>query len=94
MTIKIAGSPVKLGDTLFSRRAGGPGTVTKLLDYAVVLSVSRGGISRDYTVTEGGLVAGVRDVYWHLPLELDLPKDSVEKVQKIQTLVNTFVQVL
>jgi hypothetical protein len=94
MTITVAGSPVSVGDTLFSRRAGGPGTVTAVLDYAVVLRVNRGGTTRDYTVTEGGLVAGTRDVWWHPPLELDLGKGQGTKFNQIQALVKTLNGVL
>lgn len=95
MTITVAGSMVQLGDTLYSRRAGTFGTVVQVLDYAVQLRVTRAaGQHRDLTVTDGGMVAGARDVYWHAPLELDLPKGSSAKVQKMQQLVDTLNQVL
>lgn len=95
MTITVAGSAVQLGDTLYSRRAGTIGTVVQVLDYAVQLRIVKGaGQHRDLTVTEGGMVAGARDVFWHSPLDLDLPKGSQAKVQKIQALVDTLKQVI
>ncbi len=95
MTITVAGSMVQLGDMLYSRRAGTFGTVVQVLDNAVQLRITRGaGQHRDLTVTEGGLVAGTRDVYWNGPLDLDLPKGSSAKVQKIQQLVDTLNTIL
>lgn len=94
MTIRVAGVPISLGDRLFSRRAAAWGTIVQILDSAAVLSITKGETTRTYTVTEGGLVAGSRDVYWHAPLELDLPKNELHKLQKIQTVVDTLRGVL
>lgn len=94
MSIVVAGSPVALGDQLYSRRAGTIGTVVQVLDHAAILRITRNGQHRDLTVTQGGMVAGQRDVYWHAPLELDLPKSSASKQQKIQQLVDALNQIL
>lgn len=94
MSVIIAGSGVALGDQLFSRRAGAVGTVIQVLDHAVVLRITRNGQHRDLTVTGNGQVAGSRDVFWHPPIELDLPKGSGVKLQKIQTLVDALNDLL
>jgi len=94
MSIVVAGSPVALGDQMYSRRAGTIGTVVQVLDHAAILRITRNGQNRDLTITQGGLVAGSRDVYWHPPLELDLPKGSAGKMQKIQQLVDALNQLL
>lgn len=94
MSILIAGSPVALGDSLYSRRAGAVGTVIQVLDHSVILRINKAGGNRDLTVQAGGVVAGSRDVYWTAPLELDLPKGQGAKLQKLQQLVNTLVEVL
>lgn len=94
MSVIIAGSPVALGDQLYSRRAGAVGTVIQVLDHAVTLRITKAGQNRDLTVTGNGQVAGSRDVFWHPPIELDLPKGAGDKMQKIQQLVNTLNQLL
>ncbi len=94
MTITVAGSQVRLGDQLYSRRAGTTGTVSVVRDGSVTLEVSTGQGPRSYTVTSGGFVSGIRDVFWHEPLTLDLPKDMVYKVAKLQTVIDTLVTVL
>jgi hypothetical protein len=94
MSILIAGSPVALGDSLYSRRAGAVGTVIQVLDHSFVLRINKAGSNRDLTVQAGGVVAGQRDVYWHEPLALDLPKGQGAKLQKLQQLLNTLNEVL
>lgn len=94
MAIRVANYPLALGDRLYSRRAAAWGTIVQILDNAAVMSVTKGETTRLYTLTEGGLVAGSRDVYWHAPIALDLPKDQMYKLQKIQTLVAAIEEVL
>jgi hypothetical protein len=94
MSILIAGSPVALGDSLYSRRAGAVGTVIQVLDHSFVLRINKAGSNRDLTVQTGGVVAGARDVYWHEPIHLDLPKGQGAKLQKLQQLVDTLNEVL
>lgn len=94
MAIRIAGVPVALGDRLYSRRAAAWGNVVQMLDSAAVIAITKGDTTRNYTVTEGGLVAGSRDIFWHAPLDVDLPKSELHKLSKIQTLVDTLRGVL
>jgi hypothetical protein len=94
MTIRIASEPVALNDQLYSRRAAAWGRVVQVLDSAVVLSITKGGTSRNYTVTENGMVAGSREVYWHEPIDLDLPKSQLAKFVKIQAVVQALIEVL
>jgi hypothetical protein len=94
MSILIAGSPVALGDSLYSRRAGAVGTVVQMLEQSFVLRISKPSGDRDLFVQPGGTVAGARDIYWHGPIELDLPKGQGAKLQKIQQLVNTLNEVI
>lgn len=94
MSIVIDGSPVNLGDNLYSRRAGAMGTVVQTLDSAVVLRITRSGSPRDFTVTGNGVIAGQKDVYWFPAIDLVLGKGEGAKFQKIQALVNTLVEVL
>ena len=94
MSIILDGSPVQLGDTLYSRRAGASGTVVQTLDTAVILRINRGGGPRDYTVVGNGLIAGQKDVYWHPSIDIALGKGEGAKFQKIQTLVTKLLEVL
>jgi len=94
MTIRIAGTPVALGDRLYTRRAAAWGTVVQVTDSVAVLQVVKGDTTRNYTVTEGGVVAGSPDVGWHAPIVLDLPKSELHKLNKIQTLVDSIRGVL
>lgn len=94
MSIIIAGSTVKIGDRLFSRRAATTGEVVAVGETTATAEFLIGSETRRYVITNGGLVSGVRDVYWHEPLNLDLPKSQIGKVDKIQAVVDALVQVL
>lgn len=94
MSIRIAGEPVKVGDRLYSRRAAAWGQITSVSDFSAVMSITKGERTRTYTVTEGGSIAGSRDVYWHLPLALDLPKSQLQKLAKLQAVVDAVSGVL
>jgi hypothetical protein len=94
MTIRIAGTPVAVNDQLFSRRAAAWGRVTQVTDNVAVLSITKSGSTRVYTVTEGGNIAGGRDVYWTEPVALDLPKAQAGKLVKIQAVVDALIEVL
>lgn len=92
--VLIAGEEVKLNDVLYSRRAGASGKVVALTETTVTLRITKEAGSRDYIVQSGGVVNGEREVYWHAPLELDLPKSKVGKLQRyaavLRTLTETF----
>jgi hypothetical protein len=96
MSLIIDGSPVVLGDTLYSRRAGAMGTIVQVLDSAAILRIVRGSSGRDFTVTGNGLIAGQRDVFWHRSLELTTPlgKNDGAKHAKLQAILDTLAEVI
>lgn len=95
MAFTVAGSVVNIGDVLYSRRAGGPGTIISVEDPVATLRVSRqDGSFRDFTVLSGGIVGGARDVYWNPAIELDLPKGQGAKMQKVEQVITTLLLVL
>ena len=44
---------------------------------------------RDVRLTEGGFSQGIRVAYWHPPLELDLPTNSIVRYQNVVNLLVT-----
>ena len=94
MSVIIAGTSVQIGDRLFSRRAATTGTVVSVGASTATAEFAIGSETRRYVITNGGMVSGVRDVYWHEPLTLDLPKAQINKVEKIQSVVDALVAVL
>lgn len=94
MSISVAGTNVQIGDRLFSRRAGTTGVVVSVGSSTATAEFIIGTETRRYVITNGGLVSGARDVYWHEPLALDLPKAQISKVEKIQDVVDALVAVL
>lgn len=87
MAVLVAGVQVRLDDRLYSRRSAETGRVIKVDPDTAQLQIESSG--RIHVVTNGGYVGGTRDVYWHPPLQLDLPKGSEDKLAKLQTLVDT-----
>jgi hypothetical protein len=99
MSLIINGTPVQVGDRLYSRRAGAMGTIVQVLDSAAVLRITRSGSNRDFTVTGNGgpgIIAGGADVYWHPALELTTPlaKHEGAKHAKLQAILDTLNEVL
>jgi hypothetical protein len=96
MALIIDGSPVSLGDTLYSRRAGAMGSIVQVLDSAAILRINKAGGNRDFTVTGNGLIAGQRDVFWHRSLELSAPlgKNDGAKHAKLQAILDTLAEVI
>jgi hypothetical protein len=99
MSLIINGSPVQVGDRLYSRRAGAMGTIVQVLDSAAVLRIVRGGSNRDFTVTGNGgpgIIAGSADVYWQPALELAVPlgKNDGAKHAKLQAILDTLAEVI
>ena len=81
--IRIAGRLVQKGDRLYHRGFALWGNVTELDDNSVrveIVGVGQGN-TRTLLVTDGGLVSGMRQMYWHEPLALDLPKADVSQYQ-------------
>lgn len=89
MEIRIAGRPVPVGSRLYSKQFDTFGTVTGYDPTgAAVLSVlNSSGARRTIYVQDGGMVNGVKMVYWHSPVVLDLPFDDITP---IQTVVDVF----
>lgn len=84
MAIVIAGRVVKQGDTLYHTGWRTWGTVIGFdTNTARLRLVGAGGSERVLPVANGGTVAGVRQVYWHEPLQLDLPVQNVTKAQAL-----------
>lgn len=84
MAIVIAGRVVKQGDTLFHVGWRTWGTVVGFdTNAAKLLLLGAGGSERTLPVSNGGMVAGTRQVYWHEPLQLDLPVQNVNKAQAL-----------
>jgi hypothetical protein len=92
--LQVTGVNVQHGDQLWSLRAGAFGTVIDVQSNIATLRVERGQGHRDFTVEQGGMVAGVRDVYWVAPIYLDLPKGQTAKRAKVEAVVNTLLTVL
>lgn len=81
--IRIAGRQVLLGDRLYHQGFGLWGEVVESDSGSVVVAIvgqGAGNVRRLY-VTDGGLVSGKRQMYWHTPLVLDLPKADVTQYQ-------------
>lgn len=84
MSIRIAGRLVRKDDRLYHRGFDLWGTVVLLDDASVTVHIQGEGRgnNRRLLVTNGGLVSGVRQMYWHAPLVLDLPQADVSKYQE------------
>lgn len=92
--LRIAGVVVQRGDRLYSNRAGAFGTIIDTGENIATLRVERPQGHRDFTVQQGGTIGGQRDVYWHAPLQLDLPKGQEAKRAQIEAVVATLVEVI
>jgi hypothetical protein len=92
--LTIAGSNVHLGDSLYITRAGGFGLVTHVGETSATVRVQLPAGPRDFTVSQGGLISGVRGAYWHAPIVLDLPRGAQAKLAQVQAVVDTLRQVL
>lgn len=94
MAIVIAGRIVKLNDPLYHVGWRTWGTVVGFdTNTARLRLVGAGGAERTVPVSNGGLVAGTRQVYWHEPLQLDLPTQNVTKIQAtVDFIVEEFVR--
>ena len=82
--MNIAGRKIKIGDALYHRALEAWGTVLRFdpsgsAEFEIV--GPRG--SRVLLVQEGGIVNGRRQLFWHEPLELDLPRRNIAAVQRI-----------
>lgn len=84
MSITIAGRAVKVGDPLYHTGFQAWGTVDRFDGGSAVLSITgANGRPRKLYVQQGGMVNGVRVIYWHEPLVFDRPYADVTKYQRL-----------
>lgn len=84
MTITIAGRRVKQNDALYHTGFQAWGVVVGFDGGSAKVQIAgANGQSRILYVQQGGMVNGVRVVYWHEPLQLDLPRQDILKYQRL-----------
>ena len=79
--MNIAGKPVLLGDELWHMGFRQWVRVVSVTPSTVVELVGVNGEKSKFVATEGGNIAGRRQLYWHQPLVLDLPDRDVSAYQ-------------
>lgn len=91
MSIVIAGRQVEVGNSLYHTAFKAWGVVKGFDPSGPALLELSAANNQKTTlfVQNGGVVNGVRVVYWHAPLVLDLPTADIAKYQ---TLLNALVQ--
>lgn len=86
MIAKIAGREVKVGDQLYNSALQMWGRVTGV-DFSGTVQIEFVGAGKgnikNVTMTDGGYVNGRRVMYWHKPIDLDLPQSDVSAYQQI-----------
>lgn len=85
MSIVIAGRQVEVGDALYHTGFKSWGVV-KGFDSTgpALLELNAGnGHKAVLFVRNGGMIGNVRAVYWHAPLELDVPYANISKFQAL-----------
>ena len=92
MPVVIAGREVKIGDALYHVGYRAWGSVVRMdTNSAVLRLIGTSGTSREVFVTTHGVVGSVRQVYWHEPIQLDLPVSDVTQFQRaVDFLVGEF----
>lgn len=85
MAVKIAGREVKKGDLLYHSRAQVWGQVVGFDPTGPAILKIKIGLhqDRELFVQNGGKVNGIRVMYWHEPISLDLPTNDVTKLQHL-----------
>lgn len=82
--ITVAGREVKLGDMLYHRGLGAWAKATRYESSgSLEVQVQNLMGNRKILVTNGGLVNSKRQMYWHEPLDLDLPRSDVSAYQRL-----------
>lgn len=84
MSILIAGRPVKVGDALYHKGFESWGRVSRFdpSGSAEFILKSHGG-QRKLLIQSGGVVNGRRQMYWHEPITLDLPRQNIQPLQRV-----------
>jgi hypothetical protein len=84
MSITVAGRQVLLDDPLYHTGFKAWGVVIGFDGGSAKLEINgANGQQRVLYVQQGGLVNGVRVIYWHEPLRLDLPFQNITKYQRL-----------
>lgn len=84
MSITITGRHVLIGDPLYHTGFKAWGTVSGYDGNSAKLDIiGANGQPRTLFVQQGGLVGGVRVIYWHEPLVFEVPFQSVSKYQRL-----------
>lgn len=91
MAINIAGREVKIGSTLYHKHYEAFGTVSQFdrTGSAELIIQTSTGEPRRVWFTNGGKVNGKKLIYWHKPLEIDLPNTDIQPLQDIINVVLT-----
>lgn len=87
--ITIAGRQVQIGDSLYhiGLRAWGSVTGYDVSGVAKLTIAGANSNSRVLYVQQGGNVNGQRMVYWHEQLRLDLPRQDIQRYQRLVDLL-------
>lgn len=86
--MNIAGRQVKIGDALYHIAFQAWGTVVGFDGgSAKIRIVGANGHERILYAQDGGRINGARMLYWHTPLELDVPVANIDKLQRIVDLL-------
>jgi hypothetical protein len=84
MSITIAGRHVLLDDPLYHTGFQAWGLVTGFDGGSAKLEINgANGQARTLYVQQGGRINGVRVIYWHEPIRLDLAFQNVTKYQRL-----------
>lgn len=88
MAVTVAGVTVKEGDRVYHAKYQQWVTVVRIDGPTGYVDVPS--LRQPLPFTDGGKVQGVKQLYWHEPLALDLPTSDISKYQR---LVNALVEV-
>lgn len=84
MAVVIANREVQTGDVLYLASYRAWGAVTGFdTNAALVHIVGSSGQTRTVHVTNGGMISGIRQAWWHAPLQLDLPFQNIGAYQRV-----------
>lgn len=86
--ISIAGRVVPVGTPLYHTTMRAWGIVHEYDGPVAILRFELpNGRHRDVRLTDGGFSQGIRVAYWHPPLVLDLPTNSIVRFQRVVDLL-------
>lgn len=87
----ISGKQATIGSELWHIGFRQWAVVTQTAPDTTVELTDLSGRKYSFVATDGGLIAGRRQLYWHQPLMLDVPERDISKYQAF---VDTLTQVL